>query len=314
MGLLYNLQNRMLKRAIKKGKDSDYLADKFPMIMLLENGAFVCVDNSYIYKPVNSNKLYNVGGVLLGESISDDLTADYIIVKNESEFENADENTSYAVYDREAKCVVPHGCYATVYQTENYVVLTMPMEDPIGGRVKRIRKEDDEEIYMSATGKTLEGTIYNLEFPKSLIVSKNKIVNTYYASMVPAPIKEYNEQPLPYNIIWIAQTKNRAVSVKLDKRLHIIETYSLPYYSYTQPDLFYMNHATNDVYKLNVENQEPKRISLRTGKTVNLITMETQRLLKKDRVLPETSITQQKPIEVQEEIVEENYEGNLMSI
>ena len=297
MSLIEKLQNKQLDKAIKKGKDSDYLADKFPMLMLLEKGVFERIEDTYIYKPICCNKLYNVGGVLLGEKVSDDFTGNYIVVKGEGQFENADESISYAVYDREAKCVVPHGCYAAIYKTDDYTVLTMPMEHPVGGRVKRIKKEDDQDVYMPATGK-----IYNLECPKSLIVAKNRIVNTHYASMVPAPIKEYNEQPLPYNIIWFAQTQNRAVSVKLDKRLHIIETYSLPYYSYMEPDLFYMNHETNDVYKLNVENQEPKRISLRTGKTVNLITMASQRLLKKDRVLPEVST--EKPVEVNEEVEE----------
>ena len=194
-------------------------------------------------------------------------------------------------------CVVPHDCYNNVYLAKDYAILTMPMEKYYAGiRVRRDLKSIDETTTISATGKTLEETLGgSLLEPRVLIVSKDKIINTKYLSVEPLDIPQYNVSTLENNTIWIGQTENKEeITFKLDKRLHITETYRLPYFSH-EDDIFFAEEKKNAVYFLNTEDKT--RINLRTGERVNLLNLKKEKLSKKQRFAqPEKENAQQDAI------------------
>ena len=173
MKLLTKLQSRLLKRDIAKGKHSDYLAKSYPMSLLLENGEFERFANTEIFRSKSSHYLYDINGNELGEYISDCHNGKYIIVVGYHEFNKTDSEVSYAVYDREGKCVVPHGCYMNAHVAKDYAILSMPMEAPFADRPQRIQKSGDDEIVMPSTGKTLTQTLGgSLTEPRALIITK----------------------------------------------------------------------------------------------------------------------------------------------
>lgn len=312
MNLLKKLQIKLLQRDIKKEKSNDYLAKKYPMAMLLSNGVFRRFQNTQLYVPKDSNNLYNINGQSLGmyfkpgrQFISDDYNDKnrYIIISNEAKYKNDETTASFAIYDTNGECVVPHGCYPFAYQTDGYVVLSMPMEKQFYGKPERITSEKDDETYMPSTGKSLKETIGDVKYPRVLIVTNNRIIKTDYTAITPAAETDYFDQPLANNIIWIAQkANNEEVSLKMDKRFYISETYSLPMFSHQDKELIYKDEENGGVYKIEIHNQIPRRINLRTGQMVNLITLKKSNLLKKDRV-NETKLEEEVVTASEEEVI-----------
>lgn len=286
MALLKKLQYRLLKRDIKKNKSYSYLANKYPISMLVEVGAFRRYKNSELYCPSSSYNIFNANGECLGypkffESGED---GKYLVLSREN---SKTFLTSVAVYDMNGDCFVPHDCYHNVYIAKDYVILTMPMEKYYAGeRIKRSLKLDDETTVISATGKTLKETLGgSLLKPKALIVSKDKIINTKYLSVEPLDLPQYNVEILENNAIWIGQTEDKEeITFKLDKRLHITETYRLPYFSHEE-EIFFAEEKKNAVYFLNTDDKT--RINLRTGERVNLLNLKREKLSKKQRFAEE---------------------------
>ncbi|MBO5954495.1 MAG: hypothetical protein J6Q13_00825 [Clostridia bacterium] len=296
MGLIKKLQYRLLKRDINKNKSYSYLAKKYPMSMLVEVGEFHRYKNTELYYPNFTNSLYSVDGEFLGylQSFAKGEESKYLVLSREN---SKTFLPSVAVYDMNGDCVVPHDCYNNVYLAKDYAILTMPMEKYYAGiRVRRDLKSIDETTTISATGKTLEETLGgSLLEPRVLIVSKDKIINTKYLSVEPLDIPQYNVSTLENNTIWIGQTENKEeITFKLDKRLHITETYRLPYFSH-EDDIFFAEEKKNAVYFLNTEDKT--RINLRTGERVNLLNLKKEKLSKKQRFAqPEKENAQQDAI------------------
>ena len=69
MGIIKKLQYRLLKRDIRKNKSYSYLANKYPMSMLVEVGEFVRYKNSELYYPHFTNSLYSVDNLILNSYI-----------------------------------------------------------------------------------------------------------------------------------------------------------------------------------------------------------------------------------------------------
>ena len=308
MKLLTKLQLRLLKRDIAKCKNSDHLAKNYPMSMLLESGEFERFANTELFRSKSSHFLYDISGNSIGEYLPACHNGKYIIVVNHEEFETSN---SYAIYDRDGKCVVPHGCYMNVHVAKDYAILSMPMEEPFADRPQRIKKAEDDEMVMPSTGKTLAQTLGgSLIEPRALIVTREEVAQTKYLSVCPAPIRSY-VAPYDNNIVWIAQTENtKEVSLKFDKRMYLTETYSFPYLSHSITDLFYEEEGTKHVYKIDTENR--RRINLRTGQVVNLLNLRKTRMIKKDRLaeerLEENTTVENKTTEevVEETVVEED--------
>jgi len=282
MGIIKKLQYRLLKRDIRKNKSYSYLANKYPMSMLVEVGEFARYKNSELYYPHFTNSLYSVDGEFLGyhKSFENGEEGKYLVLSREN---SKTFLTSVAVYDMNGDCVVPHGCYTDVHMAKDYAILSRPMErNYVGERVNREEKETDEAIIMFSTGKTLKETLGgSLVEPKALVVSKDKIINTKYLSVEPLDIPQYNVSTLENNTIWIAQTENKEeITFKLDKRMHITETYRLPYFSHEE-EIFFAEEKKNAVYFLNTEDKT--RINLRTGERVNLLNLKREKLSKKQR-------------------------------
>lgn len=282
MGIIKKLQYRLLKRDIRKNKSYSYLANKYPMSMLVEVGEFARYKNSELYYPHFTNSLYSVDGEFLGyhKSFENGEEGKYLVLSREN---SKTFLTSVAVYDMNGDCIVPHGCYTDVHMAKDYAILTRPMErNYVGERVNREERETDEAIIMFSTGKTLKETLGgSLVEPKALVVSKDKIINTKYMSVEPLDIPQYNVSTLENNTIWIAQTENKEeITFKLDKRMHITETYRLPYFSHEE-EIFFAEEKKNAVYFLNTEDKT--RINLRTGERVNLLNLKREKLSKKQR-------------------------------
>ena len=282
MGLLKKLQYRLLERDIAKGKQSEYLADKYPMSMLLEKGVFTRFENTEFYWDGEHKDLYTLSGEYVGEFCSQYSNDNYIVVEDVADYENTDKISSYAIYDKLGKCVVPHGCYPIVYKAKDYIVLTMPMEDETFDRSYRLSSVDDKTKTMPSTGKSMTETLGgSLKYPKPIILTNDGIINLDYESVCPVPVEAF-VQPYENNIVWIGQKpSNQEVTFKFDKRMYITETYRLPMYTHEYLDLFCTEEGTNYVFLLDMENK--KRINLRTGENVNLVNLKRTRLSKAER-------------------------------
>lgn len=283
MGIIKKLQYRLLKRDIRKNKSYSYLANKYPMSMLVEVGEFVRYKNSELYYPHFTNSLYSVDGEFLGyhKSFENGEESKYLVLSREN---SKTFLTSVAVYDMNGDCVVPHDCYTDVHMAKDYAILTRPMErNYVGERVNREEKATDETIIMSSTGKTLKETLGgSLIEPKALIVSKDKIINTKYLSVEPLDIPQYNVAVLENNTIWIGQTENKEeITFKLNKRLHITETYRLPYFSHEEEIFFASSLISKGIFYLDTEGK--RRVNLRTGEYVDLMTLKKTKLSKAER-------------------------------
>lgn len=297
MRLFKKMQERLLQRDIDKGKGSQYLAKKYQMALLLEKGAFERFKNTQFYAPKDSTALFKINGEFVGTYFrpgkqfpmaqQEDIKK-YVVVLGEasySKYDKGETKASFAVYDINAECVIPHGCYMNAYQANNYVVLSMPMDNRYCRKPERIETENDNEMKMPATGKSLKESIGDTKNPRVLIVKEDEIVKTSYMAIQPAISKSWQDQPLANNIIWIAQKTNREeVALKLDKRYYITETYSLPMYSHQDTVHLYEDPENGGVYKIEIKDQIPQRVNLRTGQLINLLTLKKSNLLKKDRV------------------------------
>ena len=313
MRLIRKLQARLLQRDIKKGKTEKYLAETYPMTLLLDAEVFEQLTNTQLFRPKGSTEIYDIKGNYLGlyfrpgmKNESQEIESKYLVVENEGNFENSDVKTSYAIYDKNGKCVVPHNCYTNAFQAEDYVILSMPMEDRYYGKTKRVLEEGDETKVVTSTGKSLAETIGDIKNPKVLFVAHDKIVVTAYSAIIPAPV-ETVEMPYNNNIVWIAQKSDKEeMALKFDKRLYLIETYKLPPFAHQERNLIYKDAKTGNVYKLEVENGTPRRANLRTGQLVNLITFEKSRQTKKDREekAQEVQPVNEETVEVTEEVKE----------
>lgn len=288
MGLIKNIQAILLKRDIEKGLGYRYLADKYPMSLLIEHKVFERFNNTELYKPQNGNELFSIKGDCLGaitpftyKTLEE---SKYIVVVNENGvYENSIESQTYAVYDKSGRCVVPHSCYSLGYEAQDYMVLTMPMECQYGeyGREYRIVRSTDEETVFESTGKSLKETLGgSFNMPRALIIARDRIITTQYLSVEPVDVQEYVE-PYDNNIIWIAQKdNNESVTFKFDKRLFITETYRLPYFASSEL-VFYMDGKTNAVYF--IDGEKKVRINLRTGEQVSLLNLKRTKLSKQER-------------------------------
>ena len=303
MGIIKKLQYRLLKRDIRKNKSYSYLANKYPMSMLVEVGEFVRYKNSELYYPHFTNSLYSVDGEFLGyhKSFGNGEESKYLVLSREN---SKTFLTSVAVYDLNGDCVVPHDCYKDLFMAKDYAVVTMPMEKYYAGvRIRRDLKSTDEDVVVSATGKTLKETLGgSLLEPRTLIVSKDKIIYTKYLSVEPLDIPQYNVEVLENNTIWIGQTENKEeITFKLDKKLRLSETYRLPYFSHEE-EIFFAEEKKNAVYFLNTEDKT--RINLRTGERVNLLNLKREKLSKKQRFAePEQQEVQQDAILAVDDVV-----------
>lgn len=303
MGIIKKLQFRLLKRDIKKGKSGKVLTEKYPMSMLVEVGEFHRYKNTELYYHNFNNSLYNVEGEFLGylNRLGDNENNKYFVLSREN---SKTFLTSVAVYDLNGDCIIPHDCYTDLFMAKDYAILTMPMEQYYAGvRIRRDLKSTDEDVIVSATGKTLKETLGgSLLEPKTLIVSKDKIIYTKYLSVEPVDIPQYNVSTLENNTIWIGQTENKEeITFKLDKRLHITETYRLPYFSHEE-EIFFAEEKRNAVYFLNTEDKT--RINLRTGERVNLLTLKKEKLSKKQRFAePEQQEVQQDAVLAIDDVV-----------
>ena len=288
MGLLKKLQARLLKGDLAKGKSLEYLAEKYPMSLLIENKVFYRYKDSELYWDKHESLLFNISGECLGE-ICSFLPEDskYIIVEDVADYEFTDEVGSYAVYDKSGRCVVPHSCYPLAYQAKDYVILTMPMEDDGFKRPHRLEAIADRTTIMPSTDKTMQETLGgSLQYPKPLVITANEIINLDYMSVCPVPVKEF-AQPYDNNMVWIAQkASNQEVTFKFDKRMYITETYRLPMYNHQHDYMFCTEEGTNFVYLLDMDAK--KRINLRTGENVNLLNLKRRRLSKAERFAEDT--------------------------
>ena len=283
MNLLKKLQTKLLQKDVKNGKNPESLAEKYPMSMLVQNKIFERIENTELYRH-NSlvNELYNIEGKLLGNPclFSDD--CQYVIVsKNDGEFKNGTGTLSYAVYDKQGNCVVPHNCYSRCYFTEGYAMLSTAMKPShYMDREERIEQAGDNCLKMSATGmslvETLGGSTIN---PKTLVIASDRIITTNYISV--EPLKPYGElEVYPRNTVWISQNeKNEEITFKFNKNLKLLETYRLPMYSHNI-ELFFIDSNTGAVYLLDTENK--RRINLRTGDYINLLNLRRAHLSKKE--------------------------------
>lgn len=280
MNLAKKIQTISLKKDLKKGKSADYLAKTYEMDLLVENVVFMPYRNTCLFQDVASGRLYNAEGKVIGD-IAKELD-NFIVIQSEAEYGDYDIHSSYALYDDEGKCVIPHGCYMECFKAKDYVVLSMPMADSTHERVMRKGLVDDGATIMESTGKTIVETLENsTAFPKAVFVNDNHIINTSYYSIVPVPIKNQTE-PLANNTIWIAQKFNEdgEVAVRMDKRFRLTETYRLPHNAHEEAHLFYEDSETKRVYKLNVDTKE--RINLRTGQILSLVTLARSRASKRN--------------------------------
>ena len=83
MGLLKKLQARLLKGDLSKGRSLVYLADKYPMSLLMENKIFFRYGDSELYWDKHEPLLFNIAGECLGEICSFlPETSKYIIVND----------------------------------------------------------------------------------------------------------------------------------------------------------------------------------------------------------------------------------------
>ena len=151
-------------------------------------------------------------------------------------------------------------------------------------------------MFRKLTGKTLKETLGgSLLEPRTLIVSKDKIVYTKYLSVEPLDIPQYNVSQLENNTIWIGQTENKEeITFKLDKKMRLSETYRLPYFSHEE-EIFFAEEKRNSIYFLNTDDKT--RINLRTGERVNLLNLKREKLSKKQRFAqPEQEVVAQDAI------------------
>lgn len=285
MSIIKKLQIKLLQKDIAKGKSAEALAKNYPMSLLLQLEVFERFYETKLYKAVNSNEVFDLEGNFIGEYIPlTESDSKYYIIKGTGKYISKDhdvKDSSYAIYDTNGDIVVPHGCYTTAYKTKDYMVLTMPMDVMYTERIERIPQETDDQV-MESTGKTLKDVIGSTIQPRTLLVTKDRIIKTKYLSVCPSPVE--NAESLANNIVWIAHRgHNDEISLKFDRRMYIIETYSLPYYSYLKKDMFYKDPQTNAVYYLDIEHKT--RLNLRTGQRVNLLSLAKTRLAKKDRVM-----------------------------
>ena len=309
MSLLKKLQARLLKRDIEKGKNAHYLATKYPMSLLLQNGAFVRLANTELYVPNGFNeKLYNIKGEYLGTqcvSMGEDISSNIVVRKNDGKFENGTENTSYAVCDKFGNYIVPHSCYSKCFRTADYAILSTEMKCPQRDeRESRIENNDDLNRVMESTGLSLKDTLGgSTKNPRTLIVSNNKITATNYLSV--QPLRVYGELDVyANNTVWISQNqKEEEITFKLDKNLKVLETYKFPLYAHLY-EMFFMDNKTNAVYFLDTENK--RRINLRTGAYVNLLNLKRAHLSKKERF---AGIEEQNADNIVDDMIEEEIEN-----
>lgn len=282
MGVIRIIQKMLLNKDINKNKSAIYLAKNYPMLMLVEKGAFKRYKNSNLYHSTSSNEIFSANGEFLGlpKYFENDAESKYLILTKENPKSYL---SSVAVYDSNGDCVVPHDCYCYVYMAKDYAILTMPMDkEYVGSRAWREEKSTDAETFLTSTGKTLLETLGGSYYqPKALIVAKDRIINTRYLSVEPLNIPQYDVETLENNTIWIGQTSNKEeITFKLDKRLYLTETYRLPYFSH-EDDIFFADEKKNAVYYLNTEDKT--RINLRTGERLKLTNLKREKLSKKER-------------------------------
>ena len=282
-GFIRIIQKMLLNKDIEKNRGELYLAKNYPMSMLVDAGAFKRYKNSELYCPTSSNYIFNANGEFLG---------------NPKYFENAEESnylvltrenpktflSSVAVYDLNGDCVVPHDCYCYVYMAKDYAILTMPMDkEYVGSRAWREEKSTDKETFLTSTGKTLLETLGgSFSQPRVLVVGKDKIINTRYLSVEPLDIPQYNVAQLENNTIWIGQTENKEeITFKFDKRMRLLETYRLPYFSHEEEIFFATKLISKGIFYLDTEGK--RRVNLRTGEYVDLMTLKKTKLSKAER-------------------------------
>ncbi|MBR1987569.1 MAG: hypothetical protein IKA36_00875, partial [Clostridia bacterium] len=287
MKLFNKLQEKLLQRDLKNDKPVEYMVKKYPVSLLVEKGvlkrykdtAFYCADtHSGVLKLAqyyNMRALYTIGGEMIGEELyrshayltkDDNNQSKYIIVAGHANFGNTNDTKSYAVYEKDGNCVVPHGCYQEIYMTDSYTILSLPERKYGKGNAYIFRKSDDQdERYQKILGNTI--------CPQALIVGDEKIVTTKYSSIF--SIREnknsYTDEYVT-NTIWFGQCDNICTkSLKIDKRLAVKETYKLPIY--IDKNMIFFDEETKAMYYF-TKGPSPKRVNLRNGEEVDLLSLK----------------------------------------
>lgn len=287
MKLFNKLQEKLLQRDLNKNKTVGELVKKYPVSLLVEKGvlkrykdtAFYCADTKsgvltyyqYTMYEDGTTPLYTMSGEKIGKEIlqtreyitKQEGAPKYMIIQGFAKFENTERETSYAIYDKNGECVVPHGCYQKLMITDRYSVLSMPSRT-IDQCVTRISNDQDEK-YQKVLG--------NVNRPRALILGENKIVTTKYSTIFAVRnLREWDTNEYAQNRVWFAQLDNNCTkSIKIDKRLAVKETYTLP--EYIDIDKIYFDEDTNAVYYF-TDGKNPKRVNLRNGDEVDLLSLK----------------------------------------
>ena len=287
MKLFNKLQEKLLQRDLNKNKTVGELVKKYPVSLLVEKGvlkrykdtAFYCADTKsgvltyyqYTMYEDGTTPLYTMSGEKIGKEVlqtkeyitKQEGAPKYMIIQGFAKFENTESEISYAIYDKNGECVVPHGCYQKLMITDRYSVLSMPSRT-IDQCVTRISNDQDEK-YQKVLG--------NVNRPRALILGENKIVTTKYSTIFAVRnLREWDTNEYAQNRVWFAQLDNNCTkSIKIDKRLAVKETYTLP--EYIDIDKIYFDEDTNAVYYF-TDGKNPKRVNLRNGDEVDLLSLK----------------------------------------
>ncbi len=287
MKLFNRLQEKLLQRDLKKNKTVGELVEKYPVSLLVEKGilkrykdtAFYCADTKsgvltyyqYTVYEDGTTPLYTMSGEKIGKEIlqtkeyvtEHNGAPKYMIIQGFAKFENTERETSFAIYDKSGECVVPHGCYQELMITEKYSVLSMS-ERTIDQYVLRISNNQDEK-YQKVLG--------NVNRPRALILGEDKMVTTKYSTIFYVRnFRELDTDEYTQNRVWFAQLDNNCTkSIKIDKRLVVKETYTLP--QYIDRNKIYFDEDINAVYYF-TDGKNPKRVNLRNGEEYDLLTLK----------------------------------------
>lgn len=285
MKLFKRLQEKLLQRDLNKNKTVGELVKKYPVSLLVEKNvlkrykdtAFYCADIEsgvldYCQYTI-STQLYTISGENIGKEVlqtkeyitKQEGAPKYMIIRGFAKFENTERESSYAVYDRNGECVIPHGCYQEAFMTENYTILSMPEKEEGKDPVCRISNDQDEK-YMQILGNHIS--------PYALIVGENKIITTKYARIFPIRENRFSDtNEYPTNAIWLAQQGLvGAKALKIDKKLSIRETFKFAD-NYVDRKNFFFDENSNAVYYLNNKNGTT-RVNLRNGDEVDLLSLK----------------------------------------
>lgn len=290
MKIFEKISNRILDREIAKGKSLDFFIKKYTITRLEGKKLLTKFENTCFYVPdvkskvlagrvYNPKALYTKEGEYIGNYVFRDKGflpenendySKYVIVEGKAEFQHTNETTSYAVYDKDGKCIIPQGCYQTVYATQDYILLSMKPETKFETMALRIPSDQDESCIK------LIGDVIN---PRVLIINKETFKRTDFLAIAPAPTYYYNGNGVAdyeNKTIWIANKGLRTVSCRIDKSGRIRETAKLDRVNLNGEKSFYFDDNENAVYYIDMHGNRPRRTNLKTGEVIDLVTLKAE--------------------------------------